>query len=186
MIKMKTILKTTLVLAIVITATQLQAQKNNETNSITYQCSFDCPSCEAKVMKNIPYEKGVKKVEVDYDKKLVTVEYKSTKNSDEGIKQALEELGYEVKIPDLTYTFGVKGNCGMCKEKIEKAALSVNGVSFAQWDAKTLSIKVAFDNSLTNLDAIHTAIATVGYDTDKIKSDDETYNNLHHCCKYER
>jgi len=183
---MKTLVKTTLLFALGIVTMQLHAQKNSDTKTITYQCSFDCPSCEAKVMKNIPYEKGVKNVEVKYDQKLVTVEYKSSKNSDEGIKGALEKLGYEVKTPDVIHTFHVKGNCGMCKEKIEKAALSVKGVSFANWDAKELSIKVAFDNALTNLDEIHAAIAKVGYDTDKLKADNEVYNNLHGCCKYDR
>lgn len=182
---MKNLVKTTLIVALTIISVQMQGQKN-DTKTITYQCSFDCPSCEAKVMKNIPYEKGVKSVDVNYDQKLVTVEYKVSKNTDDGIKQALEKLGYEVKSPDEAHSFHVKGNCGMCKEKIEKAALSVNGVSFAQWDANTLTIKVSFDKLLTNLDAVHAAIAKVGYDTDKIKTDSETYNNLHHCCKYER
>jgi hypothetical protein len=30
------------------------------------------------------------------------------------------------------------------------------------------------------------AIAKAGHDTDTVKADDVTYNNLHHCCKYER
>lgn len=30
--------------------------------------------------------------------------------------------------------FGVKGSCDMCKQRIETAAKSVNGVSSAHWD----------------------------------------------------
>jgi hypothetical protein len=31
----------------------------------------------------------------------------------------------------------VKGNCGMCEKRIEKAASAVNGVSKADWNNKT-------------------------------------------------
>ena len=31
-------------------------------------------------------------------------------------------------------SFGVRGNCGMCKSTIEKAANGVDGVSNANWD----------------------------------------------------
>jgi hypothetical protein len=36
------------------------------------------------------------------------------------------------------------------------------------------------------LEQIHKAIAAVGYDTELFKATDESYNNLHFCCKYER
>ncbi len=183
---MKTIIKTTLIALLAITTLNVNAQENSGIKKVTYTCNFDCPSCEAKVMKNIPYEKGVKSVQVDYDEKLVTVEFKDTRNSDEGIKQALEKLGYEVTLPNQAHSFNVKGNCGMCKTKIEKAANSVEGVSVANWDVNTKVIIVSFDESKTNLDAIHNAIAKVGYDTDKIKANDEVYSNLHGCCKYDR
>jgi len=29
-------------------------------------------------------------------------------------------------------------------------------------------------------------LAKVGHDTDEVKATDEVYENLHHCCKYER
>ena len=47
-------------------------------------------------------------------------------------------------------------------------------------------MKVKFNPELTNLDDIHKAIALVGYDTELYKATDESYNNLHFCCKYER
>ena len=30
------------------------------------------------------------------------------------------------------------------------------------------------------------AIADVGYDTENYRADDDVYNSLHYCCKYER
>ena len=85
--------------------------------------------------------------------------------------------------PDIS--FGVRGNCGMCKTTIEKAALSVDGVEEASWSitSKILDVKIA-----SNLDSIkiHEAIAKSGYDTELILAVDENYNNLPGCCQYNR
>ncbi len=183
---MKTIIKTTLIALLAMVTLNVKAQENSGVKKVTYTCNFDCPSCEAKVMKNLPYEKGVKSVDVKYGENIVTVEYKASKNSDEGIKQALEKLGYKVTLSNQAHSFNVKGNCGMCKTKIEKAANSVEGVSSVNWNVDTKVITLLFNESKTNLDAIHNAIAKVGYDTDKVKANDEVYNNLHGCCKYDR
>lgn len=81
--------------------------------------------------------------------------------------------------------FGVRGNCGMCKNTIEKAANGVEGVTEANWDKNKKEIHVAFDGSKTNIEAIHKAIAASGYDTDKISGSEESYNNLPGCCQYD-
>ncbi len=49
----------------------------------------------------------------------------------------------EVSIVNPDISFGVRGNCGMCKTTIEKAALSVDGVEEASWgiDTKILDLK---------------------------------------------
>ena len=47
-------------------------------------------------------------------------------------------------------------------------------------------MKVKFNSAITNTDKIQQMIAIIGYDTEKNKATDESYNNLHHCCKYER
>jgi len=82
--------------------------------------------------------------------------------------------------------FKVFGNCGMCEDRIENAATSVEGVNFADWDQETKIIKVNFDKLKTDLDKIHRTIAKVGHDTKLYKTDHEVYNNLHQCCKYDR
>jgi Cu(I)/Ag(I) efflux system membrane fusion protein len=81
-------------------------------------------------------------------------------------------------------TFGVSGNCEMCKDRIEKAAQSVKGVSSAVWDVTTKKINVEYDDNLTNPGAIQKSIAMVGHDTEKVKADVKTYNALPDCCKY--
>ena len=78
----------------------------------------------------------------------------------------------------------VKGACDMCKDRIEKAALSIAGVSTAIWDAKAQEVHLNFDESKTSLDKISKAIAAVGHDTEKDKADDAVYNALPGCCQY--
>ena len=91
----------------------------------------------------------------------------------------------EVSIVDPDISFGVRGNCGMCKTTIEKAALSVDGVEEASWSitSKILDVKTA-----NNLDSIkiHEAVANSGYDTELVLAVDENYNNLPGCCQYNR
>ena len=79
---------------------------------------------------------------------------------------------------------GVKGACEMCKDRIEKAAKSVDGVLSAHYDLKGQELHLDFNQSKTDLDKISKAIAAVGHDTDKDKADEVTYNALPGCCHY--
>ena len=82
-------------------------------------------------------------------------------------------------------SFKVWGNCGMCEDKIE-GSLKANGVKDADWNSETKMIKVSYDSTLISLDSLHKRIAVIGYDTEKYKSRDSTYSNLHECCQYDR
>jgi len=84
------------------------------------------------------------------------------------------------------YTISVSGNCEMCKKRIERAAYSVKGVKSATWHSDHKDVHVVIDERKTSIEEVHKAIAKAGHDTDKVKSDDETYEKLHHCCQYER
>lgn len=78
----------------------------------------------------------------------------------------------------------MRGKCEMCKSRIEKATMSVRGVSSADWDVKKQKLRVEFDPSVTSLDKISKSIARVGHDTDKNKADDKVYEALPPCCHY--
>ena len=80
----------------------------------------------------------------------------------------------------------VKGNCGMCEKRIEKAALGVAGVSKADWNKDTKQLEVIFDDSKTDLDKVEVAIAKVGHDTPKHKASDAVYKALPDCCLYRK
>lgn len=85
-----------------------------------------------------------------------------------------------------TETFGVSGNCGMCKKTIEAAVKKDKAVTAAKWDEDAKTLKVTFDSEKITLDKIHQLVADAGYDTDKVKGNDEAYKKLHACCQYER
>ena len=89
----------------------------------------------------------------------------------------------EIQMTELS--FGVRGNCGMCKKTIEKAANKIDGVANATWDVDKKKIDVSFDAAKTNEMEIHNAIAAKGYDTNKVASDLNAYNNLPMCCQYD-
>ncbi len=82
--------------------------------------------------------------------------------------------------------FTVLGLCGMCKDRIERAAYGVRGVRQANWDLEAQKIKVSYRPNRTNQEEIERAIAKAGHDTENFLADDETYENLHHCCLYPR
>lgn len=84
-----------------------------------------------------------------------------------------------------TETIPVSGNCGMCKNKIEKAAKGA-GAADAKWDVDAKTLTVKYNGSTTNTAKIQDAVAAAGYDTRDVKTTDEAYNNLHGCCKYDR
>jgi len=80
----------------------------------------------------------------------------------------------------------VKGNCGMCESRIEKAAKAVDGVSKADWNKDTKILEVTFDDTKTTSDKIEVAVAKVGHDTPHHKAATEVYDKLPGCCHYER
>jgi len=85
-----------------------------------------------------------------------------------------------------TEKINVAGKCGMCETRIEKAAMAVDGVKKADYDLKTKTLAVTFDEKKTSVDGIEEAMAKVGHDTDKFKADDAVYNKLPGCCKYRK
>jgi cation transport ATPase len=84
-----------------------------------------------------------------------------------------------------TQTIKVNGVCNMCKMRIEKAALTVEGVKSANWneDAKVLTVKYdLFKKEAVN--NVQKKIALAGHDTEMYKAEDNAYQKLHNCCHY--
>ncbi len=81
-------------------------------------------------------------------------------------------------------TFEVDGKCDMCKMRIEKAALGVDGVKYAVWDIPSHELSLIVDERKTNAMEIKSALVAVGHDTKELKATQEAYDKIHVCCKY--
>jgi len=79
--------------------------------------------------------------------------------------------------------FYVRGNCGMCEERIETTLKGLDGVVLADWDVETKKIKVTYDTlKLTDL-KIQETIANAGHETKNFQSPQAVHDALPECCK---
>ena len=81
-------------------------------------------------------------------------------------------------------SFKVYGKCGMCENRIEKAANALDGVTSANWNRESEMLTIEYNPEKVDVKDVHKAIAEVGHDTEKMKADDKTYKSLPGCCKY--
>ena len=102
----------------------------------------------------------------------------SLEKSEPSSEKILELMGTET-------SFGVKGNCGMCKKTIETAAKSLDGVINAEWDVNTKQVSLVYDSQIVDLMSIHKVIADSGYGTELVQNNTDSYENLPLCCKYD-
>jgi periplasmic mercuric ion binding protein len=86
---------------------------------------------------------------------------------------------------EVTDTIKVWGECGMCKNRIQKT-LKVDGVSAATWDIEKKILVVTYDAAVISNEEIQKKVAAVGHDTEKFFAPDAAYKALHGCCKYDR
>ena len=86
-------------------------------------------------------------------------------------------------------SFKVDGICGMCKKRIETAALKTKGVKFALWSIKTHQLNLIMDERKTDVTKVQQNILKVGHDIllsddKKLEAKLEAYESVHPCCKY--
>jgi copper chaperone CopZ len=81
-------------------------------------------------------------------------------------------------------SFEVDGVCGMCKNRIEKAAIQTKGVKYASWDVKSHQLSLIMDERKCSEAQVKESIVAVGHDVEGKLADDEVYENLMTCCLY--
>ncbi|MEZ7916186.1 MAG: cation transporter [Polaribacter sp.] len=101
-----------------------------------------------------------------------------------GFSAQAQEIETVKKKKNAKVAFKVDGICGMCKKRIEIAALKTKGVKFAIWDVKTHQINLILDERKASLNTVKQNIANVGHDVENFIATDEAYNSVHPCCKY--
>jgi hypothetical protein len=94
-------------------------------------------------------------------------------------------IAQKTNVLDRKEQIKVWGNCEVCKNRIESAALNA-GAKTAYWNVESHILSVSYDGAKTSSEKIQKAIGSKGHDTQAVKADDEVYNKLPGCCKYER
>lgn len=95
---MKSLLKMSAILVMALcSVVAVDAKSKAEVVTSIFATNIDCESCTKKIMNVLPYQKGVKSVDVKLSNKSVTVKYDSSKSSDKMIIDALKRLDVEAK-----------------------------------------------------------------------------------------
>ena len=179
----------------------------------TFKVSGNCQMCKNTIEKAATSLPGVNTANWNIESKMLHVSFNAEKSSLSDIHKAIAKSGYDTEretAPKEAYdnlpaccqytrasgentksnvkhtTFRVSGNCGMCKTRIEEAALALDGVTSANWDEETKMMHLSFHADKVKEIEIHKAIAKAGHDTEKEKAPKDVYNELPECCKYSR
>ena len=91
---MKKIILMCLVALFSVGVANAQQPKKGDKKSVTVEfvTDIDCAGCAKKVTNTIPYEKGVKDVQVDVPTKTVTVTYDPAKTNNETLVKAFAKI----------------------------------------------------------------------------------------------
>lgn len=95
-------------------------------------------------------------------------------------------IGFTVQAANKSEKIKVNGQCEMCKNRIETAVKSLDGVTSAQWNKSDKSLAVSYDDQKTTTQKIQTSIAMAGHDTEMFSAGESGYNELPGCCQYKR
>ena len=107
---MKKIILVLFVALFSIAVVDAQQPKAKQSTTTTFVTDIDCAGCAKKVTNTIPYEKGVKDVQVDVPSKTVTVTFDPTKTNNETLVKAFAKIKIKAEA----------GCCGDCATKGEK------------------------------------------------------------------
>ena len=69
--------------------------KDIKTVVVTTVPQMHCASCENKIKGNLRFEKGIKQIECDIPKQMVTITYDAEKTNAEKIIQSFGKFGYK-------------------------------------------------------------------------------------------
>ena len=117
---MKRILTIALSLLALTFAVNAQSKNDTKISEVKLSVNVHCDMCKQRIEKNIPFEKGIKDVDVNLSDKTVTVKYDNTKTEVETIKGLFKKLGYEAEVAkenaEAKETAQAKTTGGCCKK----------------------------------------------------------------------
>jgi cation transport ATPase len=69
--------------------------KESKIDTLKVQTSAVCKMCKERLEHDMAFEKGVKAVELNMDDKVLTIVYRNDKTTEEELKKAITEIGYD-------------------------------------------------------------------------------------------
>ena len=70
----------------------VSAQTKKDT-TVIFKVGIHCPSCKAKLDKDMPFEKGIKDYKLNMKDSTVLISFRTDKNSVEALRAAIERHG---------------------------------------------------------------------------------------------
>lgn len=112
-------MKTKSILIIAFAMVTMFAFAKNE--KVVLNVSMHCEACQKKIEKNIAFEKGVKDLQVNLEKKQVTITFDDAKTNVDNLIAGFKKIGYIASVAEKTNA-GEKACCaekkdGACKDK---------------------------------------------------------------------
>ena len=93
---MKTVkLIAVIVMLLATVSVSAQNKKSKNQKVVVLSVSMHCEGCKEKIEKNISWEKGVKDLVVNLEKKTVTITYDAKKTNEDVLIKAIEKLDYK-------------------------------------------------------------------------------------------
>ncbi|NRB64214.1 MAG: TonB-dependent receptor [Saprospiraceae bacterium] len=80
--------------------------------------------------------------------------------------------------------FFVDGVCGHCQQRIEAAALAIDGIEAAEWNVVKRELVVFSPDTSLDEHVLHDAMLSIGHDTELGQASNEAYAALDACCRY--
>ncbi len=149
-----------------------------------------CASCVASVEKALKRLDGVADASVNLATETASVSYDPNKVDTNDFKNAVEDVGYEVRNDQSQKTLHIDGmHCASCVASVEKALKGIDGVEIATVNLATETAQVSYDPEKVSFQDFVTAVDNVGYEVvpdespaeevnpDKVDRDEEKVNH---------
>lgn len=80
-------------------------------------------------------------------------------------------------------SFYVRGNCNMCKDRLESGVKKLEGVTQAKYNVEDEMLKVTYDSIVTTRVIIEKQCAALGHGTKAYPMNEKNHEELPECCK---
>jgi Cu+-exporting ATPase len=144
-------------------------KNNNQLKNLAFPIQgMTCASCVARVEKSLRAVEGVREANVNLATEKANIVYDPSLVEPEGIKKAVEDLGYGVprdlnKEEKITLAIGGM-TCAACVNRIEKGLRKIEGVSEAQVNLATERATIVYHPEKVGKSEFRKTVEDLGYE----------------------